>query len=776
VAALLSRLSPFFWNDTTNNRLPLRRITGSANYHANFPGIVEVFSLLVHETDGWPSRNQVEPLWVTPYSAGHTIGPQLAVFGDGTLMQLVNLPDKTGHASFVNGWALGVETGHRNSRAGASTATWLPLSTNTNDVVGQKLFALHQVAENPHEVVAAWFPTATYWGPKRDAAVPTGMLFNEAQYRTWGRLARYLCEAFMIPRNFPLLPHALRSATITDHATFRRIILADESFDAIKALLKTKVSFVDTDFVAGHETDFKNRYQATQATVVAANSTISDWGMQHDAMMPGSTTPMLQARNVQLNQAWLWMFKAYRGLHGHGYSGNIIQGFTWQTQPGVYKSETYFDHDCPGAMWDWHRFAREVWDWWWYPFDFDSTHARTDVDVRPYRTASGTTELREYFFYENLANYTARATTGIQGAGSSPNTFRLEDNSPIYALANGELVAARYVRTKGVVDMGFVLVRHEVFHQPDTTAAQAVFLQLFGATAPPNPPPAGRIDYDQEPTWVYSLYMHLPGPDGLNFDDISQANPDWLNRVIIRRKEADLAYPPPAKTLAGTLAGIPTADFTTPPASVGYTRPNPLQAWQNDQSVLGSFLDALKAGNTAVAPSRIMAEAIGVTWVNVLLGDYLGRAGVIGRDASNNPIKGVRVEVFSPTLPSSTDFTEIRNQTSWNVVGNPQRPALLYQSEWARKPSSADAAALTAAGVDPDFVTWWPAIVLLQAVDILTPGAARLPLDGKVYHYWPAVFMDWVNKLTWKSEWPKYKITLPAGTAPPDTPQRSRWI
>jgi hypothetical protein len=37
-------------------------------------------------------------------------------------------------------------------------------------------------------------------------------------------------------------------------------------------------------------------------------------------------------------------------------------------------------HPCLGPLFDWYRFAREVWDWWWYPFDMDGTAASTTSD------------------------------------------------------------------------------------------------------------------------------------------------------------------------------------------------------------------------------------------------------------------------------------------------------------------------------------------------------------------------------------------------------------
>src|SRR5262249_14127782 len=57
-------------------------------------------------------------------------------------------------------------------------------------------------------------------------------------------------------------------------------------------------------------------------------------------------------------------------------------------------------HGCPGPLLDWHRVAREVWDWWWYPFDF----AVGGLDLtlqpirRPYQRARASTPLIEYYF------------------------------------------------------------------------------------------------------------------------------------------------------------------------------------------------------------------------------------------------------------------------------------------------------------------------------------------------------------------------------------------
>ena len=57
------------------------------------------------------------------------------------------------------------------------------------------------------------------------------------------------------------------------------------------------------------------------------------------------------------------------------------------------------------------------------------------------------------------------------------------------------------------------------------------------------------------------------------------------------------------------------------------------------------------------------------------------------------------------------------------------------------------------------------------------PVSAKLPLDGRVYHYPPIDFVQWLNDVTWSSEWPKYRVTdatPPAPVARPATPRARR--
>src|SRR5262249_41061018 len=137
--------------------------------------------------------------------------------------------------------------------------------------------------------------------------------------------------------------------------------------------------------------------------------------------------------------------------------------------------------------------------------------------------------------------FIGRSVDGVQGPDSSPSTFRLAAGSPVYALANGQLIAARFPDTGSGVSMAFALVRHEVYHLPQPrTQVEQVTDEVRRLLHLDPSPSAGRIDYDRAPSFVYSLYLHLGRPDGLSFTQVSDGNPDWLNRVIIRKTECDM--------------------------------------------------------------------------------------------------------------------------------------------------------------------------------------------------------------------------------------------
>jgi hypothetical protein len=747
--------------------------------------IADVHAFVVHETTGWPMRgNGVAGFYLKFFGgrptdavghpnagvAGQPSGElaQLYIAGDGTVMSGMLMPLATWHATFVNGWTLGSETGHSwgnysgNDRNGPYTSTdetprpppnqdkirgtqlanpvrkagngWVGLSgSNTianpadDDLPGLK--AWFRAGNEP---VVAWWTTARYNGPWRQAQRVPEALFTEAQYRSWALLLRYVAEQFEIPRNFSLYPDKVRSpgfgadgsgthGMLRDHVTFRAIVNADDT-------LSRKLNQLGLT--------------AAQMATDAAVQPVYRGAVTMRAGHHGQS---------EVNTIWEQVFHQFRGFHGHGYSGT--------------PDDPNNDHDCPGPMFDWHRLAREVWDWWWHPFDFAADNSLNNAPIRPstvntQQTASprnGDTPLKEYWYSRPVASYQAVRTPGLHGATGSPQTFLLTETSRIHALAAGELVAARFPPETGGVNLAFVVVRHEVFHRLDPRAG------VPPVSAFDEPVAAGRLDYDHPPSTVYTLYMHLGRPAGMDFATVVDGNPEWLNRFLMRAKEAELG-------LTFQTADNPHVDAALwgdrPPGGNG-NRPTLVEGWTSDRIAYTEFLDALTAGRLAIPPVDPHSMPI-----RILLGDYLGTAGVIRHDG-NGTQHGIRVEVFSRDL-ISTQFSLTTTDAAgrWTPQPGTGDPAVKYPSEWSQAPAGAEKTALEAAGVATALVPWWDDFQLATTTNQALPADARLEPHGLAVHYDPYTFMPWLNNITWHSEWPKYQVVDAAGAGVvPATPR-----
>ena len=752
-SALQTRLGSVFSNDAQT-----RVMAGSAQWVAGWGTIIDdVRSVVVHLTAGWPPREKVEEFvkqYIGPPAnvaarpkAG--IGPQYFVPGGGTVYGLIDMPRLTWHGNHVNNWAIGVETGNLGDVAPPPGDRWLSLAANADqnadDIPGVKLWISRHAFQ---EVVVGWWTTRTYAGPVRQALGDhRNMLFTEQQYRGWALLARFVCEQHGIPRNFPLLPHTLRERVVDDVTALRRIALADERFAVLVRSLAAH-NMQDAHFEAANAATLQARYAA--------------------AVLPRSEAAF-RARN---NPTWTKLFDVYRGFHSHGFSGSNTLARKVKSDGTVVFVET--DHDCAGPLFDWHRFAREVWDWWWYPFDLTDNLANAVTTLRPERSANGTTPLREYYFEARDFDAKDRAYTfmtlgsgsrtsdGIFDSISSPSTFELaEAGVPIYAPANGELVAARFPDTGDGVSMAFVLVRHEVFHLPDTLTLDIEGIGSF----PANP---GRIDYDQEASYAYSLVIHLARPDGMSLSEVADANPDWLNRVLIRKKECDLVLA--LYDASAAHGGIAQAAWDARPPGAPQ-RPTALEAWRADAVALRFFLERLRAGDVAVGASGRNNE----TPIRVLLGDFLGHGGIIRKQGASVEF-GIGVETFaSGFVPPA--FQSAVSSSGWSLpAGTPLRPppAVFYQTEWSKSPDAAERTRLQGIGVNPDLVNWWGDAALVTRLHPTLPAHGQLNAAGFAFHFEPLKFMRWLNELTWASEWPKFKVTDAAGSAVPQSPDHLR--
>jgi hypothetical protein len=201
---------------------------------------------------------------------------------------------------------------------------------------------------------------------------------------------------------------------------------------------------------------------------------------------------------------------------------------------------------------------------------------------------------------------------------------------------------------------------------------------------------------------------------------------------------------------------------SVPPGQSGARR-TVIEGWLMDLTAgIKPFVDNLKAGKLALAPYLSNSFA---TQIEVILGDFLGLAGMINRPADGLENHGIRVEVFSTDPVSETDFNMIADEHWPSPEPAPSPPpAVFYQSEWAVKPTALVAKLLESLHIDADLWNWWQDVALHLSLDPMIPPAARLPLDGKVWHYRLHDFMAWLNRITWGSEWLKYQK---GGSAPP---------
>jgi len=588
----------------------------------------------------------------------------------------------------MNGLSVGIEnsdvadSGSTPTNAG-NARYWSALSTATEDVTGRKAYLLLHPASDPDAAImwSAVFPHYVGAGDLNAAgsAVNTefggwkNMLFTERNYRALALLCRALTASLGIPKNFPLFPYLTRAANCRNDVLFRQMLLADPACDAIATKLGT-----------------------TTATVRANDTTYRKW--YHDA----DYVKTYRNGNTQnRNNRWTLFFGVDRD--GTTKSTPCFKGFVSHAING--------DHPCPGPLFDWYRLAREVWDSWWYPFDLLGGSSTPMAAQRPYRAARRSTPVIDYYWDagETSADFdqVREPAAGPSPFTPYPDRFTIAGNTPVYALANGVIVAARLPNAGGPSTAGFLLTRHEIYTRP-----------LVGTGEMP-------LDYDHPPTIVWSLIMYL-SPAGVQFNQLTNANPEWLNRAIVRAKECQL-----------------TVDFwnanhlgNTKPllgAGVSYTpvREGPTHATGEEINLDGDGYTALLNGLASGTPRLFPLENGEVTPVRVILGDFIGTPGEM-----TPGVNGIQIEIFSKEqLP---------------VVGAVQRATSVAAETWYK-------AACTSLRHEGSV-------------------SRDLPADGSGWHYPVMAFLDWLNPITWKSEWAKHEIKAADGSPAPAPARRNMRI
>ena len=688
-----------------------------------------VNTITIHETSGWPTyasaQNMVseflcltdETVWVAAKAAvpavppphpkpaqpavpahwttnqgSRGIGPQYYVDANGTVFALIGDRDLspepliTWHAGAINNTSIGIENGDIGDARGIDphnanyASYWFKLHTTTEAMPGLELFALLHPG-NDADLVLIWFTTQQH-----GAAIPnfpgngdTGniaaryshwnnMLFTERDYGSLALLCRLLTAQYGVPRNFGVLPYAMLANDATDSTVLRKLLLADERLEMMARKLGLTVQNIQNN-------------EPAFSTVNAAGH--SDAGKVAD--MWRAFFGFKRVWNADHSKASEFPeLPTYRGIHSHVMVGS---------------------HPCPGPLFDWHRFAHEVWDWWWYPFDLRLDTSQAFPPRREYQRARLDTPLREFYYDAGGAGVdftTVGARYNALGVAAEDNIFginhfALATSTPAYAMANGIVVAARMPNPVDAMHPAFVLARHEVFRQADATT--------------------GSIDYDLAPSIVWTLTTHL-ACDQIDYVHHSTNNPDWLNRLLTRLTECELAvaYKQAHATQSANDKKYQKA-WDHAPTSEG-TRPTTGAGIQADATEYRRIVTDLQANKHVLFPLESTSDT---TPVKIILGDFLGACGTLPNAAT-----GVQVQIFSKDLLPITPV--------------PTQSPIIWSLQ-----------------------DWWVAAAATTRLD--GTATKSLPADGNVYHYGVTTFLDWINAITWRSEWRKYEVVDATGTA-----------
>jgi hypothetical protein len=317
--------------------------------------------------------------------------------------------------------------------------------------------------------------------------------------------------------------------------------------------------------------------------------------------------------------------------------------------------------------------------------------------------ARGNTPLREYYYdaaepgtdFTTIgARFNARAGTALDSEPSN-NHFLLDTGTPVYAMANGVIVAARLQDPADAANPPFVLIRHEVFHQADANTH--------------------AINYDHPPTVVWTLTTYLDC-HLFNYTQPSIDNPDWLNRMLFRLKECELAVA--YKAAHNNAKAVNDQRFQQawdfPPSSTG-PRPTTGASIEADAEQYRRIVNSLQAGSSVLFP---LESSLNATPVRAILGDFLGLCGTLSFNALGSQMQIFSLEQLTITGSTHVPLTWITQQ-------------------------------------------WWMDASDTERLD--GEATKSLPKDGLVYSYPLTGFLDWLNQITWSSEWRKHEVVDATG-------------
>jgi hypothetical protein len=215
------------------------------------------------------------------------------------------------------------------------------------------------------------------------------------------------------------------------------------------------------------------------------------------------------------------------------------------------------DKECGGPAMHRNRLFRGIIDEWWMPVEVDGNERPyhmgpidPQADTPSYFRWNGgrliselfhdadldaLQETRSYYDLDRTAYYYAKSEEPVLGGTFPIGTNKVwhagvhfagpPENTKVYAAASGTIVAARLGSNAAVEadpELGsqrFVLIRHCVYWRQTAD-------------------PAGgqRVDYSVDPTYFFTLYMHLA--PFANLTAAADANPPWFNYWLRHRAAA----------------------------------------------------------------------------------------------------------------------------------------------------------------------------------------------------------------------------------------------
>lgn len=402
------------------------------------------------------------------------------------------------------------------------------------------------------------------------------------------------------------------------------------------------------------------------------------------------------------------------------------------------------DRSDPGGSMDYYRLKRGISDEWWYPINLDATDR--PLDYLDATVANAYITLPKFNDPAQLNNHFARAeqgNTGFYPVGANKiwhGGIHLATDAtarPVYAMATGEIVAARVVN--GTVTVAgraivlpfsrcFVLVRHEV-HTRNI---------------------GDDIDYGLGSTSeVYSLYMHLAelpvtrGPDNRLVPNHNTL-PKWFNDFLFIKHQANAANGATGLAASVTLANdIASGRVFYPQRRVLLSdivgrsgRYFVNRGSLNNMVHVEVFTTVANPGTFANSPWANAARRVDDTTEDVVC--TLTQLNRLVTDVAGNGIDDLDVRAAAPRMRNIA----VRHKSEWSVTTRQELSDEIIAGTPPVRRRVGDVVTQTDFETNVRPLAFHAEMVADGADPAVVGGFLRNP---KVWHLHPLVFLKWMN-------------------------------